>query len=164
MGIGMTLPRVSSNLLSGLMETVAAEPAHGKADLPEIASRLQMEIDDLFPVAETLQMMRLAEVEGGDIRLLEPGMAFADANVDERKEIFARQLLSYVPLAAHIRRILDERASHAAPMSRFSDELEDYMTPQAAEQTLRAVISWARYAEIFAYDDEGATFSLENPA
>ena len=49
-------------------------------------------------------------------------------------------------------------------MSRFSDELEDYMTPQAAEQTLRAVISWARYAEIFAYDDESATFSLENPA
>lgn len=164
MGIGMTLPRVSPNLLSGLMETVAAEPLRGKADLPEIASRLQMEIDDLFPVAETLQMMRLAEVEGGDIRLLEPGMAFADANVDERKKIFARQLLSYVPLAAHIRRILDERTSHAAPMSRFSDELEDYMTPQAAEQTLRAVISWARYAEIFAYDDEGATFSLENPA
>ena len=164
MGIGTVLPRVSSNLLSGLMETVAAEPLHGKADLPEIASRLQMEIDELFPVAETLQMMRLAEVEGGDIRLLEPGVAFADANVDERKKIFARQLLSYVPLAAHIRRILDERASHVAPMSRFSDELEDYMTPQAAEQTLRAVISWARYAEIFAYDDEGATFSLENPA
>jgi NitT/TauT family transport system ATP-binding protein len=164
MGIGTVLPRVSSNLLSGLMETVAAQPLHGKADLPEIASRLQMQIDDLFPVAETLQMMRLAEVEGGDIRLLEPGMAFADANLDERKKIFARQLLSYVPLAAHIRRILDERASHVAPMSRFSDELEDYMTPQAAEQTLRAVISWARYAEIFAYDDEGATFSLENPA
>jgi NitT/TauT family transport system ATP-binding protein len=164
MGIGMILPRVSSNLLSGLIETVAASPLHGKADLPEIASRLQMEIDDLFPVAETLQMMRLAEVEGGDIRLLEPGVAFADANLDERKKIFARQLLSYVPLAAHIRRILDDRSSHAAPMRRFSDELEDYMTPQAAEQTLRAVISWARYAEIFAYDDEAATFSLENPA
>jgi NitT/TauT family transport system ATP-binding protein len=164
LGIGTTLPRVSSNLLSGLMEAVAAEPLKGRADLPEIASRLQMEIDELFPVAETLQMMRLAEVEKGDIRLLDAGMAFASATLDERKKIFARQLLSYVPLAAHIRCILDERASHVAPMSRFSDELEDYMTAQAAEQTLRAVISWARYAEIFAYDDESATFSLENPA
>lgn len=163
LGIGTTLPRVSSNLLSGLMEAVAAEPLKGKADLPEIASRLQMEIDELFPVAETLQMMRFAEVERGDIRLLDAGMAFANASVDERKKIFARQLLSYVPLAAHIRCILDERASHVAPMSRFSDELEDYMTAQAAEQTLRAVISWARYAELFAYDDESATFSLENP-
>lgn len=163
-GIGTVLPRVSSNLLSGLMEAVAAEPSNGKADLPEIAARLQMEIDDLFPVAETLQMMRLAEVAGGDIHLLEPGMAFANASLDERKKIFARQLLSYIPLAAHIRRILDERASHAAPMSRFSDELEDHMTSQAAEQTLRAVISWGRYAEIFAYEDDSATFSLENPS
>ena len=163
-GIGTALPRVSSNLLSGLMEAVAAAPFNGKADLPEIASKLQMEIDDLFPVAETLQMMRFAEVEGGDLRLLEPAMAFANANLDQRKKIFAEQTLSYVPLAAHIRCILDERASHVAPMSRFSDELEDFMSAQAAEQTLRAVISWARYAEIFAYDDERATFSLENPA
>ena len=163
-GIGTILPRVSSNLLSGLMEAVAAEPLNGTADLPEIASQLQMEIDELFPVAETLQMMRLAEIEGGDIRLLEPGMAFAHAGLDERKHIFARQLLSFVPLAAHIRHILDERASHKAPMSRFSDEIEDYMTAQAAEQTLRAVISWGRYAETFAYDDDTATFSLENPS
>jgi NitT/TauT family transport system ATP-binding protein len=73
-------------------------------------------------------------------------------------------LLGYVPLAQHIRRVLDERASHTAPKSRFLDELEDYMTPEAAEQTLRAVIEWGRYAEAFAYDDEMATFSLENPA
>ncbi len=64
---------VSSNLLAGLMETVAAPPFNGTADLPKIASDLQMEIDELFPVAETLQMMRFAEVEGGDISLTEDG-------------------------------------------------------------------------------------------
>ena len=162
-GLGTILPRVSSNLLSGLMETLASEPFNGKADLPEMASLLQMEIDELFPVAETLQMLRFAQLEGGDIRLLDAGAAFARAAVDERKKIFARQLLAYVPLAAHVRRVLDERASHVAPMSRFSDEIEDYMTPEAAEGTLRAVISWGRYAELFAYDDEKARFSLENP-
>jgi len=162
-GLGTILPRVSSNLLSGLMETLASEPFNGKADLPEMASLLQMEIDELFPVAETLQMLRFAQLEGGDIRLLDAGAAFARATVDERKKIFARQLVAYVPLAAHVRRVLDERASHVAPMSRFSDEIEDYMTPEAAEDTLRAVISWGRYAELFAYDDEKARFSLENP-
>ena len=164
LGIGSVLPRVSSNLLSGLMETVAAPPFGGTADLPKIASDLQMEIDELFPVAETLQMMRFAEVEGGDIRLTEAGLAFANAALDERKRMFSRQLLNYVPLAAHIRRVLDERASHKAPKSRFTDELEDFMNEEAAEQTLRAVISLARYAEAFAYDDESAVFSLENPS
>jgi NitT/TauT family transport system ATP-binding protein len=162
-GIDLILPRVSSNILSGLLETVAAPPFSGKADLPEIASELALEIDELFPAAETLQMLRLADVEGGDLRLTAEGTAFAGAEVDERKRLFARHLLAYVPLAAHIRRVLDERASHAAPKSRFLDELEDYMSPEAAEQTLRALVSWARYAEIFAYDDETGSFSLENP-
>ena len=163
LGIGSTLPRVSSNLLSGLMEAVAAAPFNGKADLPEIASDLQMEIDELFPVAETLQMLRFAEVEGGDIKLTEDALAFAHAELDERKRIFQRHLLTYVPLAAHIRRVLDERASHSARKSRFIDELEDFMNEEAADQSLRAVVSWARYAEAFAYDDEAAVFSLENP-
>jgi NitT/TauT family transport system ATP-binding protein len=163
LGIGSVLPQVSSNLLSGLMETVAAAPFNGTADLPKIASDLQMEIDELFPVAETLQMMRFAELEGGDLRLSETGVAFANADLDERKRIFSRQLLNYVPLAGHIRRVLDERASHKAPKSRFTDELEDFMNEESAEQTLRAVISLARYAEAFAYDDELARFSLENP-
>jgi NitT/TauT family transport system ATP-binding protein len=162
-GIGTVLPRVSSNLLSGLVETVAAPPYNGTADLPKIASELQMEIDELFPVAETLQMMRFAEVEGGDIKLLPEAIAFANAALDERKKIFARHLQNYVPLAAHIRRVLDERASHSARKSRFIDELEDFMGEEAAEQTLRAVISLARYAEAFAYDDEHEMFSLENP-
>ena len=163
-GIGTVLPRISTNLLAGLLERVAS-PAHGgKADLPEIASDLHMEVDDLFPVAETLQMLRLAEVEGGDIRLTDTGRSFADAPLDGRKRLFQRQLLSYVPLAAHIRKVLDDRASHTAPRSRFLDELEDYMAADAAEQTLRAVISWGRYAEAFAYDDQGQVFSLENPA
>jgi NitT/TauT family transport system ATP-binding protein len=163
LGIGSVLPQVSTNLLSGLMEAVSAKPFNGTADLPKIASDLQMEIDELFPVAETLQMLRFAEVEGGDIKLTEDGMAFAHAAVDERKRIFMRHLLSYVPLAAHIRRVLDERASHSARKSRFIDELEDFMSEEAADQTLRAVVRWARYAEAFAYDDENAMFSLENP-
>jgi NitT/TauT family transport system ATP-binding protein len=164
LGIGSVLPRVSSNLLAGLMEALAGPPYNGKADLPEIASDLVMEIDELFPVAETLQMMRFAEVEGGDIRLTESGKEFANAAVDARKSLFSRQLLTYVPLAAHIRRVLDERASHKAPKRRFTDEMEDFMDEAAADQTLRAVISLARYAEAFAYDDENEVFSLENPS
>ena len=38
------------------------------------------------------------------------------------------------------------------------------MAPDSAEQTLKAVIDWGRYAEVYAYDDQTETFSLENPA
>jgi NitT/TauT family transport system ATP-binding protein len=71
--------------------------------------------------------------------------------------------MSQVPLAALIRRVLDERTSHTAPRRRFIDELEDHMTEDAAEETLRTVVSWARFGELFSYDDETEMFGLENP-
>ncbi len=163
-GIGTTLTHVSSNVLTGLLEAVNEPPHDGKADLPAIAEEQHLEVDDLFPAAEALQMLRFAEVEGGDIKLTAAGMQFARSETDDRKKLFAQHLITYVPLAAHIRRVLDERASHSAPKSRFFDELEDYMAEEAAEQTLRTIISWGRYGEVFAYDDHRQAFSLENPA
>jgi len=162
-GLDAPLTHVSSSTIAGLIEAVAAAPYNGKADLPDIAGGLQLEIDELFPVAEALQLLRLGDVEGGDIKLTHMGKRFADADTNERKEIFSRALMGYVPLVAHIRRVLDERANHAAPRRRFVDELEDKMSEEAAEETMRAVTSWARFAELFSYDDESESFSLENP-
>jgi NitT/TauT family transport system ATP-binding protein len=162
-GISMILPRVSPNVFSGLMETIAAEPYDGSADLPHLAASLQMEVDDLFPVVEALQLLRLTEVAEGDVRLTDAGRHFVQADVDERKRLFSQHLLTYVPLAGHIKRVLDERTTHRAPASRFRDELEDYMSEESADTSLRAVTSWARYGEAFAYDERSGVFSLENP-
>ena len=161
--IDTILPRVSANLLSGFVETLAGDPYKGHADLPVIADELHLEADELFQVGDALQMLRFAEIEGGDIKLTDAGRQFVDAGTDDRKKLFQRQLLAYVPLAAHIRRVLQERANHVAPKSRFFDELEDHMSTEAAEETLRSVTAWGRFAESFAYDDDSQTFSLENP-
>ena len=161
--IAMALNHVSPNQISGLIEALAAPPYNGKADLPDIAYEQELEVDELFPVAEAMQLLRLADVEGGDIKLTHMGKRFADGEMNERKEIFSRALMDRVPLAAHIRKVLDERASHSAPKTRFLDELEDHMTEDAAEEALKTIVSWARFGELFSYDDDAALFSLENP-
>jgi NitT/TauT family transport system ATP-binding protein len=162
--IDTVLPRVSANLMSGLIETLAAPPFNGKADLPVLADELHLELDELFPVSESLQLLHFAEIEGGDIKLSDAGKQFAESGMDDRKKLFQRQLLAYVPLAAHVRRVLQERANHVAPKSRFLDELEDHMSIEDAEGTLRAVTAWGRFAEVYAYDDDSGAFSLENPS
>jgi NitT/TauT family transport system ATP-binding protein len=159
----MVLPRISTNTLAGMMEALAAAPSDGKAELPTLASELMLEADELLPIAETLQLMRFAEIEGRMIRLTPAGRGYAVAEVDARKQLFAQQLLAYVPLAAHIRRVLDDRASRQAPASRFRDELEDFMSEDYAEETLAAVITWGRYAEVFAFHEDNDRFSLEDP-
>jgi NitT/TauT family transport system ATP-binding protein len=163
MGLGLALPLVSTNSLAGMLEEIAAPPYNGKADLPHLADSLQLEVDDLFPLAETLQLLRLAELEEGDIKLTPLGQGFVDMDVDQRKKVFGDEVLAHIPLASHIKRVLDERPSHRAPATRFREELEDYMSEDYAERTLRAIINLGRYGELFAYDENSQTFSYENP-
>jgi NitT/TauT family transport system ATP-binding protein len=152
---------VGINLLAGLMETLAMEPYNGRADLPALAAALQLELDELLPLGETLQLLGFAELEEGDIRLTESGRHFAQADSDDRKAAFATALQGRVKLAATIKSVLDERWNHRASAVRFRDELEDHMSPDYAEDTLHAVIGWARFADLFNYDEEGDQFFLE---
>jgi NitT/TauT family transport system ATP-binding protein len=159
----MTLHHVSSNVLSGLIETLAAPPYDGHADLPVLASQLQFEADEILHLGESLQLLRFAQLSEGDLMLTEAGKHFANLATDARKKLFAEHLVTYVPVMGLIRRVLDERPSHTAPAARFRNELEDYMSEDYADETLKTVVSWGRYAELFAYDEQSETFSLENP-
>lgn len=161
-GIQMVLPRVSTNSLAGLIEEVDASPFNGRAAMADLADQLQLEIDELFPMAETLQLLRFAELQGANIQLTPSARRYAEADVDTRKALFAQALLAHVPLAQHIKRVLDERSGHTAPARRFRDELEDHMSPDYAEETLRTVTLWGRYAEVFAYDEDDDRFSLDD--
>ncbi len=163
-GLGMALSHVSTNTLSGMIEALAASPNNGAAELGALGRDLSLEADELLPIAETLQLMRFAEIDGRAIRLTPAARRYDAADVDARKQLFAQHLLAYVPLAAHIRRVLDDRASHQAPARRFRDELEDFMSEAYAEETMDAIVSWGRFAEIFAFHEDDDRFSLDDPA
>ena len=157
------LSHVSANTLAGLLEALVSAPYNGKADLPQIAGALQLEVDELLPIAEGLQLLGYAELAEGDITVTDAGRHFADSDLEARKRSFAEQLRRYVPLAAHIRRVLDERPGHRAPRVRFETELEDQLSEEDAAETLQTVISWGRFGEVFSYDDQAEVFSLDNP-
>jgi NitT/TauT family transport system ATP-binding protein len=162
--IAMALPNVGTNLMAGLMETLGTSPYNGRADLPALAGSLQMELDDLFPLGEALQLLHFAVLEEGDIHLTDDGRAFVGGDTDARKQLFTQALRAHVPLVNMIRQVLDERWNHRASAVRFRDELEDHMSPEYADDTLRTVIGWGRYAELFSYDEEAEQFSLEDIA
>ncbi len=156
------LPQVPISEMMGFLETLAA---HGgkKVDLPVLAEELHFEIDELFPITEALEILRFARVSEGDIELTADGMQLAEADILERKKIFARHLIDAVPLAKHIREALDSKDTHEISEGTFLEELEKRLSEQAAEEVLTTVIDWGRYAEIFAYDYNSGLLSLENP-
>jgi NitT/TauT family transport system ATP-binding protein len=161
-GTGYRLPDAAVQQVSGLIERLTEPPYNGRADLPHLADEENLVMDDLFPLIELTQLLGWANVSGGDIELTPSGRAYAAADMLPRKHLFADALLKHVPLAAHIRRVLDERPGHRAPAARFLRELEDHLSEEEAERVLDTVINWGRHAEIFAYDYDDEVLSLEN--
>lgn len=153
---------VSITMMIGMMEALAAPPLNGRADLPVLAEKLQLELDDLFPLGESLELLRLAELEDGDILLTNEGVHFVLSDLDERKAIMGHALLHNVPLVRMICTLLDERPTHSIKAERFRSELEDSMSADYARQTLQTIIGWGRFAELFDYDEEGDRFFLED--
>ncbi|MEM9242808.1 MAG: nitrate/sulfonate/bicarbonate ABC transporter ATP-binding protein [Pseudomonadota bacterium] len=161
---GYRLPDARVSELVGFMETLLEEKAiDTPMDLSELAELLHYDIDDLFPLIEVLSVMKLTQQTQGGIQMTEAGRQFAEGDIQKRKQLFSRHLLSYIPLARHIRTILSTRPSQRMSRKYFLAELEDYFSQEDAERVLRVVIEWGRYAEIFAYDDSDGKLSLENP-
>jgi NitT/TauT family transport system ATP-binding protein len=161
--IGYRLPKVGISELTGFLETLNSPEYKRKIDLPELADDLNLDVDKLFLMTESLEILHFADVSKGDIELTRAGKEFAESDILGRKQLFATHLMKYVPLARHIRRVLDERPGHRASEDRFLSELEDYLSEDAAEEVLETVINWGRHAELFAYDYNSGVLSLENP-
>lgn len=159
--LGYRLPQAPVGRLMGLFERVAEED-YGRDDLPRISALMHLEVDDLFPLTDAAELLGFARVLSGDIQLLPAGTSLVAADNQKRKQIFAEHLLRHVPLSTHILRILETRPDHRAPKERFLRELEDFMPPEEAEKVLSTLIDWGRYAELFEYDYNSGTFTLED--
>lgn len=162
MELGYRLPDAGVSELTGLVDALAQQK-DGPVDLPLLAEQLHLEADELFQLTEALEILGFATVSKGDITLTEAGNIFADANILERKKLFAKQLEKHVPLAKHIRTRLELRPNNRELEDVFLSELEAYLTDAEADRVLTVIIDWGRYAEIFAYDYDSGILSLENP-
>lgn len=161
--LGYRLPEASIAEITGLLETLNAPETMGKMDLPDVAETLMLDIDELFPLTELLEILHFAKVSKGDIAITEEGKAFVEADILERKKIFLQHLKKYVPLARYIFDQLTRHPRHRALEENFLSLLEDYLTEKEAARVLSTVIEWGRYAELFAYDYNAGVLSLENP-
>lgn len=155
------LPQAKMGSIAGLIEFI--DEQGGKADIYRLAGELQFEVDDLLPITDVLDLLDLAEVKSGDISLSNTGVAFANGDIQERKQIFRQQLLERIPLVENIYKALTLKANHQVSADFFNDILEKRFTSQEAERQLETVIDWGRYAELFEYDADDKVLYLPEP-
>lgn len=163
LGIGHRLPSANVQQMLGVLDEVSEQSTSDSLELASLADELEMEVDEIFPLVEALDLLGFATTDGGVLHLTASGNAFLDADILERKVIFGRSLVERVPLARHITAAIEAEDDHRVPEERFLTELNEFFTDEEAERVLEVVVAWGRYAEIFAYDYDSGEFSLENP-
>jgi NitT/TauT family transport system ATP-binding protein len=146
------LPETDVSRIESVLELIAQPPFDGRADLPHLAEEAELPDEELFPAFEALTLLELAQVESGDIMLTPLGLRYARADQAERQELFGRQVLARVPLAAGIRAALAQSETGTLSEQPFIELLEEGMKENRARRTLGTAIEWGRYGELYEYD------------
>jgi NitT/TauT family transport system ATP-binding protein len=152
------VPHARAGGISGLLELLVDQG--GREDLPVLANRLRLDVDDLLTIVDAADLLDFAAVEKGDLTITEVGRQFAVSDISASKEIFRQQLTVNVPLAVTIYQTLQEKTSRTMGADFFLDILDEIYPADEAIRQFETVVDWGRYAELFEYDAGGRQLYL----
>ena len=155
------LPHARVGGISGLLEIIV--DLGGREDLPKLAERLRLDIDDLLPTVDAAVMLGFAEVSAGDVTITAEGQEFATADVEGSWQIARDALLKHVPFISTILNALREKQGGGVKKEFFVDILDEHFSEAEAEKQFDTLVSWGRYAHLFEYDaDEERLYPFED--
>jgi len=157
------LPHARVGGISGLLELIVDQP-EGKDDIPRLADRLQLEVDDLLPILDAAVVLGFAEVSQGDVQLTPIGQDFATTTILRSKDLFRQQALHNVPVLSSMVQTLREKQSRSMRADFFLDLLDEYYPHEETEKQFATAVDWGRYAELFEYDASEDRLYLPEPA
>ena len=145
------LPHAEISQISGLVEQVHTEG--GRVDVYQLAPTIGLPLDELLPIVEAVELLGLATLDAGDLTLTKLGKQFAEADIQDRKEIFAKQIRR-IPVIQWIDQMLTVAKGDRLDKDVFLTALALDFNPVEAPHQLETAINWGRYAEIFSFDDD----------
>ena len=144
------LPHTRPGGLAGLLEILVDQEGH--ADLHVLADELSLEVDALLPSVDTAVLLGLLKLEEGDAIITPEGRAFAQGDIQERKAIFRKAVLTHVPLLRQMEQALKAKSNRTLSAEFFEDLLDEHFSQDESQRQLETAIQWGRYAEIFDFD------------
>ena len=152
------LPHASVDALSGLAEIMVPL---GPLSVAELADDLYLEVDDLLPLIDALELLEFAQVEAGQIRLTPEGQTFAGADIQASKEMFAAATLARAPLVRAIFNGLERAGDHTLRIGFFRDVLRRGFSEAETNRQLDIALGWGRYAELYSFDADHDELTLD---
>ncbi len=152
------IPDAGPGDVEGLLEYLDARG--GREDVFKIAAETGHSFDRLISIVNAAELLDLVETPKRTVLLAPLGRRFVKADLRERKVIWRDRILK-LRLIQQIKEALAQ-SERRAVSAEFVQELLAMDLPQEDyEAAFRRVVAWARYGELFAYDDATETITAE---
>jgi NitT/TauT family transport system ATP-binding protein len=157
------LPHARVGGVAGLTELL--RDRGGREDLFRLAEELVLDVEDLLPILEACVLLGFAWLKEGDVQITPQGVAFAEADIQQRKILFRQAALEHVTILKQIDSVLKRKSDHSIADEFFHDILDEHFAEDEVQRQFETAVNWGRYAEIFDYDREkGRLVQTEPPA
>ncbi len=144
------LPHARVGGVAGLTELL--RDRGGREDLFRLAEELVMDVEDLLPILEACVLLGFALLKEGDVQITPQGIAFAEADIQQRKILFRQAALEHVTILKQIDSVLKRKSDHSIADEFFHDILDEHFAEDEVQRQFETAMNWGRYAEIFDYD------------
>jgi NitT/TauT family transport system ATP-binding protein len=152
------LPEAEVSETIGLLEYLDAHG--GCADVFQIASETHREFGRVLNVVKAAEMLELVDTPKRMAILTPLGQQFLRASPDDRKTIWRQQLLK-LRLYREIHNVLKREPQHAIERDFVLETIIMHMPQENYERVFNTFVRWARFGELFTYDETTETISLQ---
>jgi NitT/TauT family transport system ATP-binding protein len=151
------LPDATPGQLVGLLEYLDARG--GKEDLYRIAADTHIEYGHMLNVVKAAEMLDFVDTPKRLVVLEPEGQRFVKAMPEERKPLWQEHLLR-LRLFRELRDVLLRQPRHEVEKEFVLETIILNMPQENYERVFQTLMGWARFGELFDYDDVTETVSL----
>ncbi len=152
------LPDAGASEIVGLLEYLDAR--EGREDVFRIAAETNREFGRVLTVVKAAEMLDLVDTPKRLAVLTPDGRAFVKASPEERKTMWRKKLLE-LRIFSDVRDALLEEPSHRLPRDFVLETIVLRMPAEDYEKMFGTWIGWARYGDLFAYDEDEGYVALQ---
>jgi NitT/TauT family transport system ATP-binding protein len=152
------LPRATTSEVVGLLEFLDAKG--GVDDIFDVAAATGREFGHIMAITKAAELLDFVDTPKQDVVLIAQGRRFVRAEAEERKAIWREQLLK-LRLFKDVFALLEQRPDHGASGDLVREMVILAMPGENYEDMFDTLIRWARFGNLFAYEDDADWLSLQ---
>jgi NitT/TauT family transport system ATP-binding protein len=152
------LPEATSSEIVGLLEYLDAR--EGKEEVFRIASDTNREFGRLMNIVQAAEMLDFVDTPKRMVVLDTAGKQFIKAMPEARQAIWREQLLK-LRLFRDLYNLLQRQPDHTVDKDFLLETIVMNMPQENYEKVFQTFIRWARFGNLFAYDETTETISLQ---